>query len=74
MGSVRPNSCTARSLAVASLAFLCLFAGTAKAQQRGGALVGKSAPEFHVPGIFGETYSLEKFKGHILVMQFGASW
>ena len=27
-----------------------------------------------VQGIFNETLSLETFKGHILVMQFGASW
>ncbi len=39
-----------------------------------GPLVGKPAPEFHVQGIYHESYSMEKFKGHILVMQFGASW
>ncbi|HEY5911213.1 MAG TPA: hypothetical protein VJA21_11485 [Verrucomicrobiae bacterium] len=39
-----------------------------------GSLVGKQAPEFHVQGIFNEAYSLERFKGHILVMQFGSSW
>ncbi len=37
-------------------------------------LVGKRAPEFHIDGIFNEAYSLEKFKGHILVLQFGSSW
>jgi hypothetical protein len=46
----------------------------AEAQGRGSGLVGKPAPEFHVDGIYNETYSLEKFKGHILVLQFGASW
>jgi len=46
----------------------------AHAQGRGSGLVGKPAPEFHVDGICNETYSLEKFKGHILVLQFGASW
>ncbi len=46
----------------------------AKGQERGGSMIGKPAPEFHVQGIFNENYSLEKFKGHILVMQFGASW
>jgi hypothetical protein len=39
-----------------------------------GPMVGKVAPEFHVQGIFDESYSLETFKGHILVMQFGTSW
>jgi hypothetical protein len=39
-----------------------------------GRLVGKPASAFHVQGIFQETLSLEAFKGHILVMQFGASW
>jgi hypothetical protein len=36
--------------------------------------VGKVAPEFHIQGIYNEPYSLETFKGHILVIQFGASW
>ena len=39
-----------------------------------GPLLGKRAPAFQVQGIFGESCSLEMFKGHILVMQFGASW
>ena len=39
-----------------------------------GSLVGQKAPEFHIQGIWGEPYSLETFKGHILVMQFGTSW
>ncbi len=39
-----------------------------------GPLVGTKAPGFHVQGTFSEDYSLESFKGHILVMQFGASW
>ena len=37
-------------------------------------LVGKQAPAFHAHGIYDEDYSLEAFKGHILVMQFGTSW
>ncbi len=53
---------------------LWLMAGEVNAQSRRGALVGKPAPEFHVHGIFQEAYSLETFKGHILVMQFGSSW
>jgi len=39
-----------------------------------GPMVGKGAPAFHIQGIFDELYSLETFKGHILVMQFGTSW
>lgn len=39
-----------------------------------GPLVGKPAPAFRVQGIFDESLSLEAFKRHILVMQFGASW
>ncbi len=39
-----------------------------------GSMVGKKAPDFHIQGIYDENYSLESFKGHILVMQFGASW
>ncbi|HWI58926.1 MAG TPA: hypothetical protein VNZ22_16995 [Bacillota bacterium] len=45
-------------------------AGTVKP----GPLVGKPAPAFQVQGIYNESLSLETFKGHILVMQFGASW
>jgi hypothetical protein len=44
------------------------------AQEQQGPMLGREAPPFQVRGIFGETYSLETFKGHILVMQFGASW
>ncbi len=39
-----------------------------------GPLLGKPAPPFQIQGIFQETLSLEAFKGHILVMQFGTSW
>ena len=45
-----------------------------QAQFRQGALVGKPAPSFQLQGIYNETYSLDQFKGHILVMQFGSSW
>jgi hypothetical protein len=41
---------------------------------RPGPMVGKAAPAFHIQGIYSEPYSLEAFKGHILVMQFGSSW
>ena len=44
------------------------------AQARADALVGKPAPKFQLQGIYGEQYSLDQFKGHILVMQFGSSW
>lgn len=43
-------------------------------EEGAGPLAGKPAPAFHVQGIFQEQYSLEPFKGHILVMQFGTSW
>jgi hypothetical protein len=46
----------------------------ARDPSRPGPMVGKVAPEFHIQGIYNEPYSLEAFKGHILVMQFGASW
>jgi hypothetical protein len=47
---------------------------TCHAQSRQGALVGKPAPAFQLQGIYEESYSLDQFKGHILVMQFGSSW
>ncbi len=45
-----------------------------QAQSRQSALLGKPAPSFQLQGIYGETFSLDQFKGHILVMQFGSSW
>jgi len=45
-----------------------------QAQSRQRALVGKPAPSFELQGIYNKTYSLDQFKGHILVMQFGSSW
>ncbi len=48
--------------------------GSVLAQQKASPLLGTKAPEFHIQGIYNEPYSLESFKGHILVMQFGASW
>ena len=42
--------------------------------EKPGPMVGRTAPAFQVQGIFGEPYSLATFKGHILVMQFAASW
>jgi hypothetical protein len=52
---------------------LCAFQSDGFAQSRGTSL-GQKAPGFHITGIWGEPYSLETFKGHILVMQFGSSW
>ena len=57
----------------ATLIGLCSWQHSVYAQGRG-SLVGQKAPEFHIPGIWGEPYSLESFKGHILVLQFGSSW
>ena len=45
-----------------------------QAQSRQSALVGKPAPKFQLQGVYNETYSLDQFRGHILVMQFGSSW
>lgn len=39
-----------------------------------GPLVGKPAPAFQVQGIYHETYTLDSFKGRLLILQFGASW
>jgi hypothetical protein len=57
----------------AALAGLCCLSLNGYAQSRG-ARVGQKAPAFHITGIHGEPYSLETFKGHVLVMQFGSSW
>jgi len=57
----------------AALMGLCGLQHDGFAQGRG-TLLGQKAPEFRIPGIWGEPYSLETFKGHILVMQFGSSW
>jgi cytochrome c biogenesis protein CcmG, thiol:disulfide interchange protein DsbE len=45
-----------------------------RAEEGQGPLVGKPAPAFRVQGIYHETYSLDSFKGRILILQFGASW
>ena len=52
---------------------LCGLPSDGYAQGRGTRL-GQKAPSFNITGIYGEPYSLETFKGHILVMQFGSSW
>jgi hypothetical protein len=58
----------------AALLGLCAQVSLCQGQPRQEALVGKPAPSFQLQGIYNETYSLDQFKGHILVMQFGASW
>jgi hypothetical protein len=63
-----------RTLLGAVLLSCCVCPGRSQAQSRQGALVGKPAPSFQLQGIYNETYSLDQFKGHILVMQFGSSW
>jgi cytochrome oxidase Cu insertion factor (SCO1/SenC/PrrC family) len=57
----------------AALIVVCGFQLDGYAQGRGIRL-GQKAPDFNITGIYGEPYSLETFKGHILVMQFGSSW
>ncbi len=52
----------------------CVHAFPSHAQSRKDVLVGKPAPSFQLQGIYNESYSLDLFKGHILVMQFGSSW
>ena len=63
-----------RALLAAALISCCFYAARSQAQPRQGALVGKPAPSFQLQGIYNESYSLDQFKGHILVMQFGSSW
>ena len=64
------SSCFLPAVLVAS----GLLPGNSAEPDRPGPLVGKTAPSFRVQGIYGESYSLDTFKGHILVMQFGSSW
>lgn len=65
---------TATVLAWALL--LCAWGCPSQAGDRNGQgpLVGKPAPPFSVQGVYHEPLALEAFKGHILVLQFGASW
>jgi len=63
-----------RAVWAALLVAICVPITSCQAQSRRGALVGKPAPSFQLQGIYDETYSLDQFKGHILVMQFGSSW
>lgn len=48
-------------------------AGAVDTTGRGG-LYGKPAPDFRINGPHGETYTLKKLRGNILVLQFGTSW
>ncbi len=64
-----------RTLLAALVLLGCLVsAARSQAQSRASRLIGKPAPNFQLQGIYDETYSLDQFKGHILVMQFGSSW
>ena len=63
-----------RAVLAAALVGFCAQVIPCRAQSRQGVLVGKPAPSFQLQGIYNETYSLDQFKGHILVMQFGSSW
>ena len=63
-----------RAVLAAALLSGWVYGIPSQAQSRQGALVGKPAPSFQLQGIYNESYSLDQFKGHILVMQFGSSW
>jgi hypothetical protein len=63
-----------RALLAALLLGCCAPVIPTQAQSRQDALLGKPAPNFQLQGIYDERYSLDQFKGHILVMQFGSSW
>ena len=63
-----------RAVLAAVLLNCCAQVIPGQAQSRQSALVGKPAPSFQLQGVYNETYSLDQFKGHILVMQFGSSW
>ena len=71
-----------RSCRYVAVSLCAIFIGAASAVYGGadnppvgqGQMVGQNAPVFRVQGIYSETYSLEQFKGHILVIQFGSSW
>jgi len=48
--------------------------GTVFFQRPGPPLVNTKAPNFNIKGAFGETYSLDRLKGSLTLIQFGASW
>jgi hypothetical protein len=75
MKTSNPASSLARwILAATLLAGIGSFHSEGRSQEGPGPMVGKPAPAFQIQGIHGESYSIETFKGHILVMQFGSSW
>jgi hypothetical protein len=63
-----------RALLTAALFSCCVSEAPSQTQSRQSRLVGKPAPNFQLQGAYDEMYSLDQFKGHILVMQFGSSW
>ena len=69
------SSASRRALLAATLLLgMAAFNHQGWGQEKPSPLIGQPAPAFQVQGIYGERYSIETFKGHILVMQFGASW
>jgi hypothetical protein len=63
-----------RALYAAALLTTLAFIAPALGASRQSGMVGTRAPAFRLQGIYDETYTLDQFKGHILVMQFGSSW
>lgn len=53
------------------LAFIMTTALYAQGEQP---MVGQSAPSFNLPGLDGEMYSLEQFRGKYVVIHFAATW
>jgi hypothetical protein len=66
--------CGRCALLAAALLTTLAFLTPAQAQSKRNGLVGTRAPNFRLQGVYDETYTLDQFKGHILVMQFGSSW
>ena len=66
--------------AVAWLIVFCLFAGGCSVSGElpdvdgKGSMFGKKAPDFEIKGAYGEVYSLDRLKGHVILLQFGTSW
>jgi len=57
----------------ATLAVSAALIGAASGQT-GQPMLGEPAPLFELPGVQGETVSLQSLRGKLVVIHFGASW
>src|SRR6267143_2080190 len=56
------------------ISFAVFFSPTVLNAQSEQPMIGQTAPSFNLQGVDGKTYSLEQFRGNIIVIHFAATW